>query len=307
MNTYKRTWYRQRALALEVGIVLLALVQLGCRDTLNVARLQSPIQVDGDASDWDTYPRYFFEDAGVSIAFVNSDSVLFCLVQRRISTSRLMLPVTLWFEPKGGKASRFGVLLSSGPMGERGNRMDPMMDADEPEDPMEMPMDERGMDRDDRLEMTVRTGVQSKAMIRYGSDDLRTDIPADGSLGLMWATGIRKDVIVQEISILLGEWNGFDEFGQTSRFALDAMPGMKVKASLSFVQIPSRRMQKGPGGMMGGRPGGGKGGGGMGDGDMGNGGMSGPPPGGRGGGQLPQGGKRQLSESSETIKLRLAK
>lgn len=299
MNKQKRSIRFARVLKVSSGILVLAFLQLGCREILTVAHEKSKIVVDGDASDWNTYPRYFFENAGVSIAFVNSDSMLYCLVQRRFDTDSPMTPITLWFDDKGGTTGKIGLLLSAGPTGGRGMGRNPGMNAGENGEPAMVP-GQGMMQPGQRPEMMVKSGIQSQAVIRYG-DNLRTDIEANGTCGLLWANGLRKDVLVQEFSIPLGSWSGFDEFGQTTRLALNAKPGMKIRASISYVQMPTRQMQGGPGGM-GGGPGGGMVGGGMG-----GGGMSGPPPGGMSGGRGAQGGNRQLSESRESINLKLAK
>ncbi len=304
MRARQRAFDWLRFPAFGMLLILASAVQLGCRDTLDAPRLKSPIRVDGVAADWEAYPRTYVEDAGVSLAFVNSDSVLYCLVQRRISTRGSMMPVTLWFEPRTDKGSPFGVLLSIDRMGGRRNGLDRMVGSGESGEPTEMPGDEQEMNPGDRLRMRLRTGVQSEVLIRYGSGDERTTLPADGSAGIVLATGVDVGVVVQELAIPLGAWAGFNEFGETARLALNAAPGAKLKVSLSYVQLPGRgMMRRTPGEGMGGRPGGGMGGrpgGGMG-GDIGE-----PPQGEGGEGQLPQARNRRFQESTESINLRLA-
>lgn len=90
-------------------------------------RLDRPIVVDGDAADWKDAE---LDDAeGFSYAFANDDKNLYLLFSPHTKGTRTQLSgrdgqsVSLWVDPKGGKAKTIGLTLAAPVPGDDGREL----------------------------------------------------------------------------------------------------------------------------------------------------------------------------------------
>jgi hypothetical protein len=107
-----------------VTFVLIPLISSGCGGfELQSTWRQQDIIVDGEAGDWANALTYS-DEANADIGIVNDENDLYiCLIprERSVQDQIMVRGLTLWFDPDGGKAERFGVrfplgLLESGGM-----------------------------------------------------------------------------------------------------------------------------------------------------------------------------------------------
>ncbi len=228
------------------------------------------IQIDGSADDWNGLPKYYFEDAGVSLG-VSNDADNAYLIFRFTNPKWLMSiakrGITVWLDGTGKKKKNFSITYSG-----------------------KIPFDSftaetstfrtnLAQEQQQRL-MMLQAQTTNDILVFDATEGVEKSIPPDGMHGLSASLGSADGVFTYEFAIPLHK-------NDTTPFAISAEPGKKIYIGLEFGQMDEDEIQQMRAHMKNGRGHGG----GRSPGGMGQPGSSGPPEGmGRGGGKGPPGG-----------------
>jgi hypothetical protein len=226
----------------------------------------TPVQVDGQMTDWAGYRTIYFEDSGVQLGLRNDSQNLYVLFRFSNQTWVRAIRrggVTLWLDNSGKKKKDFGIRYTGGPsisQTQEGEMLDRggFLDSLTPE-------------QRQRFTNMQTASAHQLTVIDKNNDEERA-ISADGSAGPAVSFGSPDGVYTYEFSIPLQK-------SDVSYYGIGAQPGQAICLGLEWGGAGGRNPttpRMGGGGE-------GRGEGGMGGGR--HGGMGGGPRGGMGGGR----------------------
>jgi len=289
-----------KAWSLLPVLLISVVLSMGC----NSNKIQSywpkhPIQVDGQATDWEGLPKYYFEDSGVSLGVSNDADNAYLLF--RFSNPRWLMSiakrgVTVWLDGTAKKKKNFGIRYAG-----------------------RIPLDSTmasagafGTNLSEEQQQRVRAmqaQTTDQIIVFDAKEGIEISVSPDGMRGPSACLGSADGVFAYEFAIPL-------ERSDRVEYAIGARPGQKIYVGLEFGAMDEAELQK-LRGQMKDRPDRGSGGGrGSGSGPprgmqppdgMGPGGGMGPPSGmGRGGGNPEERMKKMMEGEKIWVKTYLA-
>ncbi|MGB8658715.1 MAG: hypothetical protein WCE90_13175 [Candidatus Zixiibacteriota bacterium] len=256
------------AIALLLVTIAGSILFVGCKaQKVETYWSATPVQVDGQMTDWAGYRTIYFEDSGVQLGLRNDSQNLYVLFRFSNQTWGQAIGrggLTLWLDNSGKKKKGFGIRYAGGPSnsemqkGEMPNRGG-FSDSLTPE-------------QQQRFANMRMAATHQLIVINKKSDEERA-ISADGSAGPAVSFGSPEGVYTYEFSIPL-------QNSDVSHYGIGAQPGQAICLGLEWGGAGSGGRQSATPKMGGGQ----EGGGGEGTGGGPPGGMGGGPPGGMGGG-----------------------
>jgi len=227
------------------SIFLLALT--GCKIfKLDSVFTSSPINIDGNYSDWEKIPALYFEDQEVLLALSNDTNNLYLAF--RFRDPKWLMAVrktglTIWLDNTGKKKEQFGIRYSGGPKPQNNMAYQRFQ--------KNMPFDQKH--NENRYIDTTRQFAVLNSDWWYKEQH----IPTDGTFGLLVKYGFENDMYTYEFAIPLKEIG--DNF-----YGMNSLPGETISIGLVWGDIGMKRPSgaMGRGGGKGGGMGGGRGGGG---------------------------------------------
>lgn len=169
-------------------------------------RPERPIEIDGDARDWP--PERRDDAADMTFAFADDGTDLFVLFLPHTRTAKQQLAgtynqdITLWVDPKGGMAKRFGVALTA-PQKTGDGRFVRVVTAAGPEPGSARQVEVRNGDFDARgaLEARVPLALLGTPAPKFVSVGLETSKPAHTPLPVVDAKGRSPDELFAAVRI----------------------------------------------------------------------------------------------------------
>jgi hypothetical protein len=200
------------------------------------------IKVDGDASEWSKSIQQI-PDKKISLGFRNDDKFLYVCLTFTDRSKIMMITragLIVWFEPESGDKNKFGIRY-------------PMMIT--PSTPMQTPEMNRVGGHDANLDNIINKMLEQQNEFQIINKDKfpLTALPIVNNEGIEVKLGYRSNQFVYELKVPLATNTNFS-------YAVDALPGEKIKVKFETEEFSFEGMH-GAGGGGGMPPGGGRHGG----------------------------------------------
>jgi hypothetical protein len=209
-------------------LVISVVLSTGC----NSNKIQShwpkqPIQVDGQATDWEGLPKYYFEDCGVSLGVSNDADNAYLLF--RFSNPKWLMSiakrgVTVWLDGTAKKKKNFGIRYAG-----------------------RIPLDSTmasagafGTNLSEEQQQRVRAmqaETTDQIIVFDAKEGIEISVPPDGMRGPSACLGSADGVFAYEFAIPL-------ETSNRAQYAIGARPGQKIYVGLEFGAMDKEELQK---------------------------------------------------------------
>ena len=232
-----------RFLILSLTIILVVLIS-GCNDPEMDSRWRDrEITVDGDDTEWGNYIQHYDEETRIVFCMFNDDSDLYIKLSspnRMMQNQILVLGLTVWFDPEGGKDKKFGIHF---PIGMQGASMKMMGSREKP----------AGTEDTDQVQKKFEASQQEIELIGPGKNE-RYTMPVDEAAlaGIHVRIGKSRGSIIYELKVPLA-------FSDEHPYAIGNGTNNKIGVGFETGKMNKEMMaerRSKPGGGTGGRDGG---------------------------------------------------
>ncbi|MFH1011340.1 MAG: hypothetical protein V1784_08940 [bacterium] len=201
-------------------------LSMGCNgNKIQSSWPESPIQIDGQADDWNGLPKYYFEESGVSLGISNDADnayLLFRFTNPKWLMSIAKRGLTIWLDGTAKKKKNFGIRYAG-----------------------RIPLDSTAVtstfqtnlteEQRQRL-MRLQTQMADQILVFEAAEVVEVSIPADGMRGPSAHLGSADGVFAYEFAIPLEKSDG-------TPYALGAKPGQKIYIGLEFGGMDEEELQ----------------------------------------------------------------
>jgi hypothetical protein len=186
---------------------------------------QNPIQIDGQADDWNGLPKYYFEESGIALGIGNDADnayLLFRFTNPKWLMSISQRGLTIWLDGTAKKKKDFSIRYS-GKIPSDSSATASAFQTNLSEEQRE------------RL-MKLQTRATDQIAVFDAKEGVEVSISADGMRGPSASLGSRDGVFTYEFAIPLQKSGGVS-------YAFNAKPGQKISIGLEFGGVNEEELQ----------------------------------------------------------------